>query len=44
MVALLLIKEGYTAQNLHKVMFAHPTLDEIVSMSIMAPRVRVESN
>ena len=42
MVALLLIKEGYTAQNLHEIMFAHPTLDEIVSMSILAPRVRVE--
>lgn len=44
MVALLLIKEGYTEQNLHEVMFAHPTLDEIVSMSILAPRVRVERN
>ena len=44
MVALLLIKEGYTAQNLHEIMFAHPTLDEIVSMSILAPRVRVEQN
>lgn len=42
MVALLLIKEGYTAQNLHEIMFAHPTLDEIVSMSILAPRVPVE--
>lgn len=44
MVALLLIKEGYTEQNLHEIMFAHPTLDEIVSMSIIAPRVRVEQN
>lgn len=44
MVALLLIKNGYTGQNLHEVMFAHPTLDEIVSMSIRAPKTRVESD
>ena len=41
MVALLLIRNGYTEQNLHEVMFAHPTLDEIVAMSILAPRTAV---
>ena len=41
MVALLLIRDGYTAQNLHEVMFAHPTLDEIVSMAITAPKTSV---
>ena len=41
MVALLLIRGGYTAQNLHEVMFAHPTLDEIVPMAITAPKTSV---
>ncbi len=41
MVALLLIRDGYTAQNLHEVMFAHPTLDEMVSMAITAPKTSV---
>jgi dihydrolipoamide dehydrogenase len=38
-VAQLLVKDGYTESKLHEVMFAHPTLDEIVPMAIRAPKV-----
>ena len=37
-VAQLLLVGGYTPERLHEVMFAHPTLDEIVPMAIRAPR------
>lgn len=37
-VAQLLIKDGYTASRLDEVMFAHPTLDEIIPMAIRAPK------
>ena len=40
-VAQLLIKEGYTVERLHEVMFAHPTLDEIVPAALRAPRTPV---
>lgn len=37
-VAQLLLAGRYTPERLHEVMFAHPTLDEIVPMAIRAPR------
>lgn len=40
-VAQLLIKEGYTVERLHEIMFAHPTLDEIVPAALRAPRTSV---
>lgn len=42
-VAQLLIKEGYTPDRLHEIMFAHPTLDEILPAALRAPRVTVTS-
>ncbi len=40
-VAQLLIKDGYTVDRLHEIMFAHPTLDEIVPAALRAPRTPV---
>lgn len=40
-VAQMLLKEGYSGHRLHEIMFAHPTLDEIVPMAINAPRKAV---
>ncbi len=40
-VAQLLIKEGYTTDRLHEIMFAHPTLDEIIPAALRAPRTAV---
>lgn len=37
-VAQVLLKEGYNEHRLHEIMFAHPTLDEIVPLAISAPR------
>ncbi|MFT4301858.1 MAG: FAD-dependent oxidoreductase, partial [Desulfovibrio sp.] len=37
-VAQLLIKDGYTEARLDEVMFAHPTLDEIIPMAIRASK------
>lgn len=36
--AQLLVLEGYTRESLHRFMFAHPTLDEILKSAINAPR------
>lgn len=40
-VAQLLIREGYTPERLHEIMFAHPTLDEIIPAALRAPRAAV---
>ena len=40
-VAQLLMKDEYTGKKLHEVMFAHPTLDEIVPLAIRATRTAV---
>ncbi len=40
-VAQMLLKEGYSEHKLHEIMFAHPTLDEIVPMAINAPKKAV---
>ena len=40
-VAQLLMVGGYGPEKLHDVMFAHPTLDEIVPAALRAPRVLV---
>ena len=40
-VAQVLLKEGYNEHRLHEIMFAHPTLDEIVPLAISAPRKTV---
>ncbi|MEG2140696.1 MAG: NAD(P)/FAD-dependent oxidoreductase, partial [Bilophila sp.] len=40
-VAQLLIVGNYTPDTLPTVMFAHPTLDEIIPAAIRAPRVAV---
>lgn len=40
-VAQLLIREGGTPDRLHEIMFAHPTLDEIIPAALRAPRVSV---
>ena len=40
-VAQLLIMQGATPDTLHAVMFAHPTLDEIIPAAIAAPRTPV---
>ena len=37
-VAQLLIKDAYTESRLDEVMFAHPTLDEIIPAAIRAPK------
>lgn len=42
-VAQLLVKEGYTVERLHEVMFAHPTLDEIIPAALRAPRSTVSA-
>ena len=42
-VAQMLIVGGYDADRLHEIMFAHPTLDEIVPAAIRAPRVAVSA-
>ncbi|MDR2055537.1 MAG: NAD(P)/FAD-dependent oxidoreductase [Desulfovibrio sp.] len=39
-VAQLLMKHGYEEQKLRQVMFAHPTLDEIIPLAIRAPKTR----
>jgi dihydrolipoamide dehydrogenase len=35
--AQLLVKEGHTADSLEGLMFAHPTLDEILETALTAP-------
>lgn len=42
-VAQLLVMQGATPENLHHIMFAHPTLDEIVPAAIAAKRTPVSA-
>ena len=42
-VAQLLVMQGATPDNLHRIMFAHPTLDEIIPAAIAAKRTPVSA-
>ena len=42
-VAQLLVMQGATPENLHHIMFAHPTLDEIAPAAIAAKRIPVSA-
>ncbi len=41
--AQMLIREGRTAANVHEIMFAHPTLDEILLNALIAERTPVQA-
>ena len=41
--AQMLVREKRNAHNVHEIMFAHPTLDEILVNALVAERVKVQA-